>query len=41
MYNSVGVKKPRLYNLQILPTDIWEKKLVKKEKTKNTRGNYK
>ena len=36
MYNSVGVKKKnRLYNLQILLTDIWEKNSVKNEKTKN------
>ena len=33
MYNSVGVKEnPRLYNLQILQTDIWEKKFCKKRK---------
>ena len=29
-------KKPRLPNLQILQTDIWEKNFVNKEKTKNT-----
>ena len=39
MYNSVGVEKiPRLFNLQILQTDIPEKNSVKKEKTKNTRA---
>ena len=30
IYNSVGVKKSRLYNLQILQTDIWEKEFCKK-----------
>ena len=32
------MKKPRLYNLQILQTDIWGKSSVKKENTKNTRA---
>ena len=31
------MKKPRLYNLQILQTDIWGEIRKKKEKTKDTR----
>ena len=34
-------KKPRLYNLQILQTDIWGKNSVKKEKMENTRATWK
>ena len=30
----MGVEKPRLYNLQILQTDIWGKNLQEKEKIK-------
>ena len=41
IYNSVGVKKHRGYNLQIVQTDIWEKNLVKNEKTKSPRATRK
>ena len=34
MYNSVGVKKNRLYNLKILQNDIWGKIQLKKKKRK-------
>ena len=38
VYNSVGVGKKRLYNLQILQTDIRGKNSTKKENTKNARA---
>ena len=31
-YKSVRVKKPRLYNFQMLQTDIWKKSSMKKKK---------
>ena len=38
IYNSVGVKKKRLSDFQILQTDIREKNSVKRENAKNTRA---
>ena len=35
------MKKTQILNLQIIQTDILEKKWVKKEKTKNTRATWK
>ena len=34
IYNSFGVTPPRLYNLQILQTDIWEGKFIQKKRRK-------